>query len=98
MKSDIKNNFKLKELLEVLDVTESELRGSVRTQRLGDARALFAAKLIEQPGVLQTDIAKYLHTTQPAVSLMLKRHNDLLFYPHYRSLWQKIQSINIQKQ
>ena len=97
MKNNIKNSFKLKELFDVLNVTEEELRSSVRTQRLGDARALFAAKLIEQPGVLQTDIANYLHTTQAAVSLMIKRHGILLFYPHYRTLWQKIQSINIQK-
>ena len=98
MKGNIKNNFKLRALLILLGVTEDELRSSVRTQRLGDARAMFAAKLIEQPGVLQTDIARYLHTTQASVSLMIKRHNCLLFYPHYRSLWQKIQSINIQKQ
>ena len=95
MNNKIKNNFKLKELLTVLDVTEEELRGSIRTQRLGDARALFAAKLIDQPGVLQTDIADYLHTSQAAVSLMLKRHTCLLIYPHYRSLWCRVEKVKV---
>ena len=95
MRNIINNNFNLDKLFKALKVTAAELKSDVRTQRLGDARALFAAKLIEQPGVLQTDIARYLHTTQASVSLMIKRHNCLLIYPHYRSLWFRVSSLVI---
>ena len=95
MRNIINNNFHLDKLFQVLKVTAAELKSDVRTQRLGDARAMFAAKLIEQPGVLQTDIARYLHTTQASVSLMIKRHNCLLIYPHYRSLWCRVESLEL---
>ncbi len=95
MNKNIRNSFKLKELLTLLNVTEEELRSSVRTQRLSDARAMFAAKMMQQQGVTQQDIARYLRTTQPGVSLMLKRHECLLIYPHYRALWCRVESVEL---
>ena len=98
MKNNINNNYNLKELLDTLGVTLDQLQSSVRTQRLSDARALFAAALMQQPGMSQQKVARILHTTQPGVCIMLQRHERMMMYAHYRAQWNKIQSINIQKQ
>ena len=95
MKNNIKNKYNHKELLDTLGVTLDQLQSSVRTQRLSDARAMFAAALMQQAGMSQQKVARILHTTQPGVSLMLKRHECLLVYPHYRALWFRVESLEL---
>lgn len=91
MKTDVLKTTQLVEVAEKVGVTLEELLSHSRRQASVDARCMTAALLVGEHHLRQYEVAPLLQISQPAVSNLLARHENLMkFNVSYRNQFNSI--------
>ena len=91
MKKDVLKMTLLVELADKVGISMDDLLSHCRRQQLVDDRCMIVALLINDYHLTQKEVALLLQISQPAVSKLLTRHENLMdSYASYRNQFNSI--------